>query len=336
MVLLVTALIAPIRFKSYFEVLLILAMLVGLLIVMIFDVQKLSVFESSSLALYYIPFTILTGYLLSNKVAFHEYMNSFERVISYLALISLVSFFVVLFFPEIVRYFYSYTYYGFSAKTVFFLNVLVSDSYILMRNCGIASEPGLYQYLLNLALWWRIREGKLDIWSCVLVLSIISTNSTAGLAIMVFLLVFCIGIKRPALLFVIFAAILFFGKSYIGYHLEYKLVGSASFNGRFEPMLNSLQFLMKRPMGIGNVEYSVIYKELNIGAYDSFSQVGLRYGVFGVMLLCFLVLALLRVSLLLGILVLITLFSQMIWNLPIVSALYFWAVKGGGEGYVKS
>ena len=243
-----------------------------------------------------------------------------------LSSISLFLYLVVIIYPPIVNFFVTYEYYDFTSKSVFFLNVLTSESNILYRNSGFASEPGLYQFLLNLALWWKLRQcNKIDFCTFIFIASIFTTNSTAGLLCMFLILflsskgrvrwfiVLCVIVALPIIL------------PQLQYHITQKMVGSESFEGRFSPFLNAFTYSFSNPLGIGSVEYSAIYKELNIGGWDSFSQIVIRYGYQGLIFVLFFLVVLFLRSLTLGCLLLVSFFSQAIWFYPVVSCFYFWS-----------
>jgi hypothetical protein len=79
---------------------------------------------------------------------------------------------------------------------------------------------------------------------------------------------------------------------------------------------------MDNPLGIGSVQYTHIYEDLNIGSWESFGQLGVRYGVFGLLLIITLLFHVAIRDLCLSLLVFLTLITQNIWFLPICSIIF--------------
>jgi ACR3 family arsenite efflux pump ArsB len=107
-------------------------------------------------------------------------------------------------------------------------------------------------------------------------------------------------------------------------------MGSLSFNIRLDPIINVVNTMINNPNGLGSITYSAIYKTENIGAWDSYSQVALRYGLFALLFILFLLFQVLKYNFALGVLLIITFFSQSVWYFPFISAFYFWCDKCKG------
>jgi len=254
-------------------------------------------------------------------------MNVYEQVVFVFSCAALIGFVMVLLEPQLLNYFFTYKYYEFTSKSLIFLNVITSELGFLKRNAGFASEPGLYQYVINLALWWRLRKyRKIDLYSSVFIMSIITTNSTVGLLCMILILFFSsLGRNK----FFILALFLLLTPLYLDslyYHLEYKLIGSDSFNGRSAPFFNAFSYSFEKPLGIGSIEYMALYKDLEIGGWDSFSQLVLRYGYQGLFFVCFFLAMIFRREKILACIIFLSFTAQSIWFYPIVSCFYFWAL----------
>src|SRR5690606_28273610 len=123
-------------------------------------------------------------------------------------------------------------------STAYIFNILTDQFGVVKRNAGIAWEPGAFQFLLNLGLYLYIKSNvKVNIFKLVIYsIAIISTKSTAGLLIFLFI-TFGIFMKdRKARIIIIGTVIAFCGLiiQEISYQFEYKLFGSNAFEYRSE------------------------------------------------------------------------------------------------------
>jgi hypothetical protein len=245
-------------------------------------------------------------------------------------------------FQDLVYDLPTYTFEGSQHHTIGALNVLFADGFLVKRNTGFASEPGVFQMLLNLALYQNLRHGRsLNFRNAVYVATLLTGMSTAGLAIMSVLIVaFSSKSARVAVL-----ALCLLGSTFVetvvADQLSNKFAGSASFEKRYTPFQNALQVAIENPRGIGSVAYSLKEEQLDIGSYDAYTQTAMRYGIQGVIVLVIslIILAISSpgVALILG----ASYVSNSFWYLPIFSCFLFWGVTairrgglrpaGGGE-----
>jgi hypothetical protein len=177
------------------------------------------------------------------------------------------------------------------------------------------------------------QSNKIDVQAVIFILSIISTNSTAGLLCMLLILLLSSKGKVRLMLLLCSLVILPIAFQQIQYHLTHKLVGSAAFDGRFNPFFNAFQYSLLYPFGIGSVEYTAIYKELELGGWDSFSQLVLRYGYQGLFLVILCLGNITRKKPILGVIMWLSFFSQAIWFYPVVCCFYFWSFSDARKGF---
>ncbi|RWP38397.1 hypothetical protein [Mesorhizobium sp.] len=267
--------------------------------------------------------SILVGYLYSKVYSTEEFLIIFERSVFYLCAIALPLFVLVCVYPEIVGYFFRYKYGEFTNRSAVFLNVL-GESDIIFRNAGFASEPGYFQFFLNLALFITLRRsGRINLRSGLYVAAIVSTQSTMGLAIMALvILMFTRGWARIA---VIGCAVGAFGtiSNLAEVHYQGKIENEYALSERMDPFVNAANVILERPLGIGAYEYTSIYENLNIGSWDSYTQVGLRYGTVTLFIVALLIGRIAKHSLGLAMIIFATFLTSPIWYLPVVSCFYF-------------
>ncbi|MBA6384478.1 hypothetical protein H4J69_15680 [Colwellia sp. BRX10-9] len=280
-------------------------------------------------SLIYIPLSLFSGYLVAQSYHPTYFLNIYEKIVSVLCILALVLYAVFMSFPQLIVILPDYSYYNMNNKTAYFLNVLTSESgKSIGRNSGFASEPGLYQFFINLALWWRLRrnKGAIDLISWVYVATIVTTNSTVG--ILCLLLILFINSSRSTFFLIIILSIVSFPLlvSTYEYQLQNKLMGSDAFRSRLEPFINAINYSLVNLAGIGSVKYSAIYEALNIGGWDSFSQTILRYGYQGFIVLSIALASVVRMNLAIGIVIIALLCAQNLWFVSVVSVFYFWAL----------
>ena len=295
------------------------------------DILIMESIKDYSLLNLYFPLCIFFGCLLGIKYTKEETFQSIEKISYLTAFFSILGYFTYTFYPSLVNYLPSYNYYNTTHKTAIIFNVLTPDGGIVKRNAGIASEPGIYQFLLNIGLYAYLKSSeKINLKKIgVYTLAIASTASTAGLAIFAFIIirVFFNNIKMAALiliLIVIFSPIIY---EEILYQYEYKLFGSYAFNTRYEPLINTLEIARKNFFGLGNTGYNYYFVGSLQASFDSFTQVFVRYGYGLLLLLSLCLINILKKDFIIFIIFIITFTSQGIWFIPLVSMFYFLYLK---------
>lgn len=282
--------------------------------------------DFSPLNIYY-PICFLLSCLIAIKYGKNNFLYIIEKITFIIAIISIIGYFSYLLYPNIINYLLSYNYYNTTHKTAILFNVLTVENYIVLRNTGVASEPGLYQLLLNIALYTYLKNTAKISNKKVLVYSIaiITTASTAGLiafAFIIFRFLFN-NIKTTLsiiIFMVIFSPILY---DQILYQFQNKLFGSYAFETRYEPFENTLEIAKNNILGLGNTGYNYYFNGFIQPSFDSYTQVFVRYG-YGMLLLILLLLFNIGIKdKIIFIILLITFTSQGVWFVPLVAVLYF-------------
>ncbi|MGI6381630.1 MAG: hypothetical protein ACOXZT_00185 [Tissierellaceae bacterium] len=275
----------------------------------------------------YFPACFILGYALSKKYELTSYLRYIDNIVFISALFSIMGMIVIIFFPHLLRYLPSYTYGGFTHKTAYLFNVLYADGLLITRNAGFAREPGIYQMLLNLGMLSTItEERKRQIIRIIIYgIAIYLTKSTSGLIIYGFLVLKIIKDIPKARPLIFLTGILFLEQIYntIIYQKTYKLIGSKSFDIRKVPMINAYRHGINHFFGIGNTGYDAVYSIYDIGSWDSYSQIFIRYGYLMLGLIFYISFHMMRKSLGLSIIIILTSLSQNIWYLVMITPIYF-------------
>ena len=136
--------------------------------------------------------------IIANLIGENDFKKHFLRIIVFLAVISLFFYFLSLVTPGIayifpstdrqdlnLRYYNAYIY-------VFWEETGWSRSFLSTRNAGIFWEPGAYAAFLNYALFLLLNEnnlGKRTLPRIIMIITILTTYSVTGYAVMLFLLI---------------------------------------------------------------------------------------------------------------------------------------------------
>lgn len=270
-----------------------------------------------------IPILLFAGFVLSQSTGDTPYLHVYEQVFLYIAVPSFVVFVLFAIRPDLAYLLPEYTYRETTHRTAFILNVVMNPDPVI-RNAGIASEPGFYQLLVNVALYARLRRlGRPDHICVFYLVVVLSTVSTAGIAVALFLVSAKFDIRyRLAMLMLMLA---FFGtaQEFVLSQYESKIANDAVFGPRFLPSISAFYFFLDHPLGIGSVEYTLIYQRLDLGSWDSYTQIAMRYGVAGLLGFVILLVSLgRRYPALLGVF-LLSFVTSPIWFLPAIAAFYF-------------
>ena len=290
----------------------------------LFNVTKGNPYNGNNLAF---PLAFLVGALVASKYEIDDFMEKTERLLFALGILSLLGMSVYFVAPSLISRFPTYTFYGLSHRTIYFFNYIYAQGFLMVRNSGIAWEPGVFQILMNLGLAISVaRKEKLD-YKRVIVYStaIIFTRSTTGLLILMINLLLVIR-KKKAFIIILLIALAFFSSdvySIINYQIGKKWVGSYAFENRYTPTINALKYGIKFPLGIGSTRYNAIYEEMAIGSFDSYTQILMRYG-YG--LLGFVIYSLIRIlkrDWFVGIVMILSMLSESMWNCVFFTTIYF-------------
>jgi len=278
-----------------------------------------------------IPVLLFAGYILSQSAGETPYLYVFERIFLFLAVPSFVAFVLFALRPDLAYFMPEYTYRETTHRTILILNVIMNPDPVL-RNAGFASEPGFYQLLINVALYARLRRlGRPDRVCAFYLAAVLSTVSTAGIAVALFLVTAKFDIRYRLLLAVL--VIVFFGaaQEFLLSQYENKIANDSVFGPRFLPSISAFHMFLDNPLGIGSVEYTMIYRQFDLGSWDSYTQVAMRYGTAGLVGFAVLLGSLGRRFPILLIVFLLSFITSPIWFLPAVCAFYFPSGREGVE-----
>lgn len=293
-----------------------------------YDSQNIRSISQLNILNLYFPMCFFLGFLISQKYNIREYLCHLEKITFIIAIISLGGVLIYTFLPSLVSSLPSYSFYHTSHKTAYLCNFLIDESgNVIKRNAGIAWEPGAYQLLLNIALYHHIKfDEKHDFFKiCIYSVTIFTTKSTTGIICLI-ITTFNIMKSDKRVRWLVLISILLFSNTIIkeiNYQLEYKLVGSNSFNVRLEPMLSAYKIGKDYFFGLGNSGYDLKYQDLGVGAWDSFGQIFIRYGYILFFTIILSMLRLLKNYKNLFIILVATFISQTIWFFVLITPFYF-------------
>lgn len=285
-------------------------------------------YSYSILNLYFLMCFII-GYLVSIRFDLDSYLYYMEKIVFISALFSLVGMFILYYSPSTIANLPYYTYGGFTHKTGYLFNILFADGNLVIRNTGFAREPGVYQMLLNFGVTETINSKsnnkilKLIIYG----LAIFLTKSTAGLVIYAVLLLKMLN-DVPESRFLFGASFIIFANELsreLNYQTTYKLIGSETFYGRLQKTINAFNLGRTYLFGIGNTGYDSNYLSYNIGAWDSYGQIFIRYGYFMLLAYLYLLFKLAQKNLGIFLIIALTSLSQGIWFNVFLTPIYFMA-----------
>ncbi len=294
----------------------------------IVDLSNVSANNGYSLTNVMYPAVFLIGALIAYKYTKETFLRNYEKVMFVLAIFSLVGMAINYLAPSIIPLLPSYDYNDSTHRTAYFFNFLYSEGWLIKRNSGIAWEPGVFQFLLNMALLSLIedRTRKLKLTKIIIyVLAIALTASTTGLIILVMVLFFLIRRDKRYLVILVFAALLLAPViiSILNKQLETKWVGTGSFNYRYIRSVNAFEYGWKYPFGIGSTKYNLLCKQYAIGSFDSYSQILLRYGYGVLICILFLLYKIWKKSKGIAICVVLTFFTEPLWGSLLLAVMYF-------------
>lgn len=275
------------------------------------------------------PFYFLCGYFYAKSCKKTEFYNAYEKVTYALAILSLVGMSVFFIAPSLIYSFPTYQYYDKTHRTIFFFNYLFDGGWMAVRNSGIAWEPGVFQILLNVAFQISIQKDKgkkLFVRTVIYSVAIILTRSTIGYVIFAINIFSLLKNNKKYIPVVIIAGLLCSTMivTEVIYQLENKLAGSSAFNARWFPSINAIMHTWYRPLGLGGSYYDAVYETLNLGSFDCYTQILMRYGY---PLLIYVLMKLWKIfkkdNPYVAIILLISFFSEPIWGSVLIVAMYY-------------
>jgi len=258
-------------------------LMIFLLLSAILDVAHTHSGQPYSLVNLTYPVYFTCGYFMVQNYEKKDFYRFYENIVFVLAILSYVGMSVYFINPSLIYSFPTYEQNGVTHHTIFFFNYLFSGDWMAVRNSGIAWEPGLFQILLNIAFQIGIQnfDGKKRfVRVIVYVGAILLTRSTIGYVAILINIISLIKKDKKYIVFLVVSIITFWISIYteISYQLTYKLVGSSAFSSRYEPLVNAIKICWYRLFGLGSTQYDFLYKSENIGSFDSYTQILIRYG----------------------------------------------------------
>ena len=277
------------------------------------------------------PLTFLVGALIACKYDEELFLVRLEKILYVLGILSLVGMSFYYIAPEMINRFPTYTFYTLTHRTIYFFNYIYAQGFLMVRNSGIALEPGVFQILMNLGLSISVAcKERLDYKRIIVYsLAVILTRSTTGLLILMINLVLVIKRKKGFILLLILALGVFSTEIYetVSYQLTNKWVGSLAFSNRYIPTINAFKAGITHPFGIGSTGYNAIYKQEMLGSFDSYTQILMRYG-YG--LLCFVIYTLAKIvkkRWYIGVILAVSMLSESVWNCVLFTTISFIYLK---------
>jgi|LSQX01.2.fsa_nt_gb hypothetical protein len=295
------------------------------------DIVRISGVSGFSILNFYFPLCFILGYIISERITTDEYLVLTHKTIIIFAALSLIGVALYTFFPALVYRLPTYVNRHTVHHTAFIFNVLTIGNQIVPRNAGIAWEPGAFQFLLNIGLYAYMKYAhRYNIWIILLyVTAIVTTRSTAGLIILGVNLIplFLYKQKDRKLQWILVVSVLLSLGSIldtVSYHMLYKLnLEVVGFNVRYSPVLNIIETTRHQIFGIGNSLYDAMYKEYNLGSFDSYTQIFVRYGYLMLIAVVSRILKLTKSHFPLFVIIILTFTSQSLWFFPFVTPFYF-------------
>lgn len=301
----------------------------------LFDVRNATPSVPYSILNAYFPICITYGFVFSSFYKLDELLHYIGNIAFVAACFSLLGMFVIIFAPQVIPYLPNYTYGGYTHKTAIVFNVLFADGFLIIRNAGFAREPGIFQLLLNLGVLYESgKGGRFQLLKLIVLgLAIVLTQSTIGLIIYALIMLKVMKDVPEAKYIVAVVLIIFSSQLFdmVDYQLSNKLVGSDSFDARFDPMLRALSAGISNPLGLGNTGYASVYEASGVGSFDSFTQVLMRYGYVPFTIILVLYLGLANSNLFLFLAVFLTSLTQTIWFEPLFITLLFIPLSRGAS-----
>lgn len=253
--------------------------------------------------LLFIP--IFIGFIIASSIKFLDLVKVFNSIVVFLAAFSLVTFFISLVFPNIIASLPSLGYRLESQATIHnaIFSVCISNSKVL-RNYGIAWEPGAFSILLCLSLYALLafEEKVSKVKLIIIVVTIITTFSTMGYFVTAGILLSVVfkrkgtnnKVRNYVLMFTAILLIMLFVlpssitdivfEKLSGLFSEGKNVAYTT-QARLNAIIYPFEAFCSSPLvGVGYDEFSVINKELCDGVATNtilnwFAAMGLLLGV---------------------------------------------------------
>ena len=257
----------------------------SILVAMVIDIGNIGLGVPYSLSnfAYLIPFVFCLFYI--KRFDLEYFLWLLEKVAFFLCICSLIGFSIQRFDQNIIYRLPSIFFYERRVYFSLFYNAILGWDGLLMRNCGCAFEPGAFQFLLNLGLAIFLKQNKntgfvkMFIRLLFYALAIITTVSTTGLLIFVcVVLLSCLKCKRY---FFVCGVLFMMLYPFFLYTINGQIMKmeNDNFESRFGNTFYVLNNYWQCFFGVGSTGYYNIYAaNKNIGSWDLFSNLFLRFG----------------------------------------------------------
>ncbi len=318
-----------------------LLIIISMIIPMVLDIRNIdsnTPYSKASFA-YFAPFVLSLVYV--KMFDRDEFLIKLEKTLFITSVISLIGFSLVMYAPYIIEKFPVIVYYGRNVKSILIFGAIRDYTSVsfLHRNCGIAFEPGAFQFVPNLGLAILIKfktnvKGT-SYWIRVVVyaITVITTYSTTGFAILILLLLYdnIINQNRKSLFITISIITLLGGILYSSYQYQIVKYETGNFSDRFANSIYVLNNYAHYIFGVGSTGYDKIYQlDKRIGSWDTFTNLYLRFGLLFTSILIYLNVKLRKISIPICITVILTLMSESIVG-PIIVMLYYYSYETDKE-----
>lgn len=292
-----------------------------------FIIKNISTFDLFNGGFYYIfiPLNFLLGYLVNKSYPLKYFLQEYEKIIFITSIISLGCMLLTKFYPDIIFLFNEYKP---QRRTIYIYNFLLNTpTSVWFRNSGIAWEPGVYQFLLNLSLGSYIYQKKRKISSIKIIIylmNILLTFSTIGLINLIFNLLLIFKYAKKKLKIFIVLAILFSAPilfNIYNQHIYEKITsGESGITGRTKPIVESLNYIIKKDFLFGEGFNNILENKLAFA--DSYTHILVTLGLIVMILLVLSIIGFYKMP----VLMLIIFFSytnEVIWFYPFMTYFYF-------------
>ena len=182
--LILLAVVIPLLFTIKVIRRLSLHLIAYLIVLIMVNAMRDTSFKNSILL--FIP--VFVGFVIANSIKFMDLVKTFNSVVMFLAVFSLITFVISLLFPSIIASLPSLgkVYNSPASMHNAIFSVCISNSTIV-RNYGITWEPGAFSILLCLSLFSMLafeeKVGKIKL--AIIIVALLTTFSTMGYFVMI-------------------------------------------------------------------------------------------------------------------------------------------------------
>lgn len=323
-----------IRYLTLFQIFLILSIIIPMIIDMR-NATSIMDYSKSGFA-YLIPF--IFNIMYANKYELDDFLIIVERIAFFVTCVSIIGYIILLFYPTIFYKFPEINFYGSKVRTIIVYNIIKDYSgNFLLRNCGIAFEPGAFQFVCNLGLAISIKLNKDNIINksftiiryIIYSIGVLSTKSTTGIIILILIFIVTVltNLKKNRNNMILLVAPLLYEIILNSIKYQKEKLDTGNFELRFRNTLFVIKNYWWNFLGIGSTGYDNIYLFENmIGSYDAYTNIYLRFGLVFTLFFVFLNFKLLKLDKSIFIVVFLTLFTENLIG-PITVILYYMVMK---------